>query len=111
MNGVDVPDRTVWSNTGAPSLAIGDDGQISWSMDVADEIADTERRTSPLGDTMVLRQVWSADRTVLRRLVVEADWRTGPLTFAEARRPRGGWRGDELGRLMLAVLSFGVVGR
>lgn len=111
MSAVDVPDRTAWVSTAEAVLALGAGGQLSWMTDVPDEHSDTERRCSPWGDAMVLRHVWSADRTVLRRLVVEVDWHAGPLTLAEARRPRGGWRGDELGRLLLAVLSCGLVVR
>lgn len=111
MSVVDMPDRQAWSSTLTPTLSLGADGQVSWAVDVDDETSDTQRRTSPSGDVIVLRHVWSGDRTVLRRLVVEASWHEGPLAFVEARRPRGGWRGDELGRLLLAVLSCGLVVR
>lgn len=109
MSVVDVPDRTAWVSSADAVLALGAGGQLSWQIDVADEHSDTERRSTPYGDSMVLRHVWSPDRRVLRRLVVEVDWRAGPLVLAEARRPRGGWHGDELGRLLLAVLSCGAV--
>lgn len=110
MTVVDVPDRGVWASTSAPAVAFDEGGQLSWQLDFTDELADSERRSSPFGDRIVLRQVWSRDRRVLRRLVVECDWQHGPLVLVEARRPRGGWRGDELRRLMLAVLSFGTAG-
>lgn len=111
MTGVDVPDRTVWSSTGGPSFTVDAAGQMRWAESPVEAMTDHETRRSPHGDVFTLHQVWNADRSRLLRIVIEGQWVDGPCVFAEARRPRGGWRGDELGRLMLGVLSFGVVGR
>lgn len=104
-----MPDRSAWSQSCAPSFTVDEHGQLRWADNGDEVLTDSETRRSPYGDVLTLRQVWNRDRTRLQRLVIEGAWEHGPAVFVEARRPHGGWRGDELGRLMLAVLTFGVV--
>lgn len=110
-DGVSTVDYSTWLSSSPALVTIGEHGQLTWAADLDVELADSETRRSPHGDVIVLRQVWSRDRQTLRRLIVEASWAHGPMMIAEARRPRGGWHGDELARLMLAVLSLGTVVR
>lgn len=104
----DLLDATSWGQTRAAVVTVDDSGQLSWGDELV-TVADRETRRSIDGASMLLHHVWNADRTRLRRLVLEVDWPAGPLMLLEARRPRGGWRGDELGRLILAALSCGTM--
>lgn len=95
-------DVSVWST----EVGIGFDGaQLRYTFEPV-EPTDTETKHSASG-VMTLHHEWNRDRTRLRRLVVEGRWHDGPSFIVEARRPSTGWVGDELGRLLLAVLTFG----
>lgn len=99
----------MWSTAGAPTFTVVDGGQLAWAEHDDEHLTDHEERRSPHGDHFTLRQVWSRDRSRLQRCVIEGAWANGPMVFAEVRRPAGGWRGDEVGRLVLAVLSCGML--
>lgn len=103
-------DRRCWVDTAPPRFGV-ESGQVVWLVDDDGVLADVEQRSFPGGARLTLHHVWNRDRTVLSRLYIEGQYGdTAPMFVAEARRPRGGWRGDELGRLLLAVISCGTVG-